>query len=133
LLNIREVVLASSRRNLRAKFAFIPTNLLMHKDLGTGGPTKSFDQLCLAARSCGTPPAPRKRTLSDIGRLRECQQASVAEVMAFIEREKLYGLGCGFVDITLRASTLITINAELWTFDQRLSKLATRFGVGFST
>jgi predicted nucleic acid-binding protein len=89
--------------------------------------------MVLGELSCGTPPAPRKRTLSDIGRLRECQQASVAEVMAFIEREKLYGLGCGFVDITLLASTLITINAKLWTFDQRLSKLATRFGVGFST
>jgi predicted nucleic acid-binding protein len=89
--------------------------------------------IVLGEVSCGTPPAPRKRTLSDIGRLRECQQASVAEVMAFIEREKLYGLGCGFVDIALLASTLITVEAKLWTFDQRLSKLATRFGVGFST
>ncbi len=89
-------------------------------------------QMVLGELSCGTPAAPRKRTLSDIGRLLECQQASVAEVMAFIEREKLYGLSCGFVDMTLLASTLITSGAKLWTFDLRLSKLATRFGVGFS-
>ncbi|EQD40112.1 PilT domain-containing protein, partial [mine drainage metagenome] len=41
------------------------------------------------------------------------------EVMEFIEREKLYGLGCGLVDMTLLASTLITPGAELWTLDKR--------------
>ncbi len=39
------------------------------------------------------------------------------------------GLGCGLVDISLLASTLITPGAELWTLDKRLDELAERFGV----
>ena len=79
--------------------------------------------------ACGTPPAPRARTLHNISLLQQCKQASLSEVMEFIEREKLYGLGCGLVDIALLASTLMTSGTELWTFDQRLAELATRFGV----
>ena len=60
--------------------------------------------------ACGTPPAPRAQTLHDISLLQQCHQASLTEVMEFIEREKLYGLGCGLVDIVLLASTLMTRN-----------------------
>ena len=79
--------------------------------------------------ACGTPPAPRAQTLSHMGLLQPCNQASLREVLAFIEREKLYGLGCGLVDMTLLASTLITPGAELWTLDKRLSELAERFAI----
>jgi predicted nucleic acid-binding protein len=79
--------------------------------------------------ACGTPPAPRNRTLGALGRLRQSQQSSPAEVLAFVEREKLYGLGYGLVDITLLASALITPGASLWTLDKRLSELAARFGI----
>jgi predicted nucleic acid-binding protein len=78
--------------------------------------------------ACGTPPT-RAQTLSDMGFLQRCNQASLPEVMAFIEHEKLYGLGCGLVDMVLLASTLITPGTELWTLDKRLADLATRFGV----
>lgn len=79
--------------------------------------------------ACGTPPAPRAQTLSHMGLLQPCKQASLREVLAFIEREKLYGLGCGLVDMTLLASTLITPGAELWTLDKRLADLAERFAI----
>ena len=79
--------------------------------------------------ACGTPPTPRIQTLNSISLLQPCNQASSSEVMEFIEREGLYGLGCGLVDISLLASTLITPGAELWTFDKRLDELAERFGV----
>lgn len=79
--------------------------------------------------ACGTPPAPRARTLADIGLLQSVTQASLPEVMDFIEREKLYGLGCGLVDMALLASTLITPSTQLWTEDKRLAHLAKRFGV----
>jgi len=79
--------------------------------------------------ACGTPPAPRIQTLDYIGLLQPCNQASLLEVMEFIERERLYGLGCGLVDMSLLASTLITPSAELWTLDKRLAKLAERFKV----
>ena len=57
------------------------------------------------------------------------QLASLREVMDFIEREELYGLGCGSVDMVLLASTLVTSVAALWTLDERLAALADRFGV----
>ena len=79
--------------------------------------------------ACGTPPEPRQQTLNDIGLLRHCQQANLTEVMAFVESHKLYGLGCGLVDMSLLASTLITPNAQIWTLDKRLLQLAIRFNV----
>lgn len=79
--------------------------------------------------ACGTPPAPRAQTLNYLGLLQPCHQASLSEVMAFIEREELYGLGCGLVDMALLASTLITPGAEIWTLDKRFDELAGRFGV----
>ncbi len=81
--------------------------------------------------ACATPPEPRAITLGDIDLLQPAHQASLPEVRSFIEREKLFGQGCGWVDITLLASTLITPGAVLWTLDKRLAGLATRFGVAF--
>ena len=82
-----------------------------------------------AELACGTPPAPRDQTLRDLRLLAHAQQASLHEVVDFIDREKLYGLGYGLVDMVLLASTLITPNAELWTLDKRLAALSERFGV----
>ena len=82
--------------------------------------------------ACGTPPAPRRQTLNNLGLLQTCNQASVTELMEFIEYNQLYGLGCGLVDMALLASTLITPGTELWTLDKRLAELAARFGVAHS-
>src|SRR5260364_356819 len=79
--------------------------------------------------ACGMLPAPRPPTLNNLGLLRPCHQASLYEVKAFIEREKLYGLGCGLVDMALLASALMTPGAKVWTQDLRLANLAGRFGV----
>ncbi len=87
--------------------------------------------MVVAELACGTPPAPRARTLSDIGLLQFSKQATLDEVLSFIEREKLYGLGCGLVDMILLASTVITPGAVIWTLDKRLSRLAERFDVCF--
>jgi predicted nucleic acid-binding protein len=77
--------------------------------------------------ACGTPPR-RSATLSDLASLQHVQQASPSEVLAFVEREQLYGLGCGWVDMHLLASTCLTDGATLWSMDQRLDALALRFG-----
>jgi predicted nucleic acid-binding protein len=87
--------------------------------------------MVLAEIACGTPPAPREQTLGDLALLGQASVASWAEVMAFIEREKLYALGCGFIDIALLASTCITPDTTLWTLDKKLMDLARRFGVQF--
>jgi len=85
--------------------------------------------MVLGELACGTPPEPRAQTLGNIGLLRQAQQASLREVMDFIGREELHGLGCGLVDMVLLASTLLTTGAQLWTLDKRLATLAGRFGV----
>jgi predicted nucleic acid-binding protein len=85
--------------------------------------------MVVAELACGTPPAPRRRTLGDMERLQQVQQATLPEVMVLIEREKLHGLGCGLVDLVLLASTRITPGAALWTLDKRLAGLAARLGV----
>ncbi len=87
--------------------------------------------MVVAELACGTPPAPRLTTLDDIALLQPCNQATLHEVMQFIERERLYGLGCGLVDMALLASTLITPSAKLWSLDKRLADLAGRFGVAY--
>ena len=88
--------------------------------------------LVVGELACGTPPEPRLRTLGDMALLLPADQAAPAEVRDFIEREALFGLGCGLIDLTLLASTLVTSSAQLWTLDKRLASLATRFGVCFA-
>ena len=84
--------------------------------------------MVLGEIACGTPPN-RAQTLIDLEKLQQTQQASIREVMVFVERERLFGLGCGLVDMQLLASTLMTAGVELWSLDKRLSVLAERFGV----
>ena len=88
--------------------------------------------LVIAELACGTPPEPRQRTLRDLEHLVPVVEATFGEVRELIEREKLFGQGCGFVDFALLASTLITPGARLWTLDMRLLKLAKRFGVNYA-
>jgi predicted nucleic acid-binding protein len=98
---------------------------LIERDCVLGHP------MVLAEIACGTPPGAREQTLGDMALLGQAHLASWTEVMAFIEREKLYGLGCGFVDIALLASTCITPDATLWTLNEKLMDLARRFDVQF--
>jgi len=88
--------------------------------------------MVIAEIACGTPPEPRSRTLSDLDLLQSCHQASLREVRDLVERKKLYGLGCGLVDIALFASTLITPDARLWTLDKRLAGLAKNFELSYA-
>jgi len=87
--------------------------------------------MVMAEIGCGTPPS-RIETLSDLAAIERPQQPSLSEVMNFIEREKLFGKGCGIVDMVLLASTLITPGSKLWTLDKRLSSISQRFGVMYS-
>jgi predicted nucleic acid-binding protein len=82
---------------------------------------------------CGTPPAPRQQSIALVKNLSMCAVASADEVMHLIEKEKMYGLGVGWVDVCLLSSVLITPSAQLWTIDQRLHKLAQRMGVAFAS
>jgi predicted nucleic acid-binding protein len=81
--------------------------------------------------ACGTPPAPRERTLSDLRMLRQAKVATTEEVLSLIETERLYDNGRGAVDIALLASVLMTPNTRLWTADRNLEALAARVGGEF--
>jgi predicted nucleic acid-binding protein len=59
--------------------------------------------------------------------LQDLPMATVAdsdEVLAYIERHRLYGKGIGYVDVHLLASVALTQNASLWTRDKRLRAAA---------
>jgi predicted nucleic acid-binding protein len=82
--------------------------------------------------ACGTPPAPRERTLSNLSQLRPAIVASTDETLALIEREQLQESGCGAVGLLLLGSVLLTCEAVLWTLDKNLKALAARFEISFS-
>jgi predicted nucleic acid-binding protein len=87
--------------------------------------------LVLIEVACGSPPAPRERTLSDLRQLRSAIVSTTEETLALIEREKLQDSGCGAVDLLLLASVLLTADAVLWTVDRNLEALAARFDISF--
>ena len=82
--------------------------------------------------ACGTPPAPRERTLGDLKKLRQAVVATTDEILALIEREQFHDSGCGAMDMALLASVLLTPDTLLWTTDKNLDALAARSGVAFS-
>lgn len=78
--------------------------------------------------ACGTPPR-RKDVIGWLGALASVPQASHAEVLELLERRRLWGRGCGSVDLCLLASVLVDGGACLWTLDRRLAELADELGV----
>ena len=80
--------------------------------------------------ACGSPPK-RLQTIVDLQKLETTQSASLKEAMALIENQRLFGLGCGLIDLLLLASTMLTPDAKLCTLDRNLSKLARRFEVSY--
>lgn len=88
--------------------------------------------LVLLELACGTPPAPRGRTLGDLKKLQQAVIATTDEILVLIERERFQDCGCGAVDMALLASVLLTPDTLLWTTDRNLIAVATRLGVAFS-
>jgi hypothetical protein len=72
---------------------------------------------------------PREIVLRDLTNLPRATVATHAEIMHFIERNALYGLGVGFVDIHLLAAVRLTEGASIWTRDKRLGSLASQLGL----
>lgn len=81
--------------------------------------------------ACGTPPAPRERTIGDLRKLRQAAVATTDEILAVIQEGKLRSSGCGAVDMALLASVLLIPGSLLWTLDRNLDALASHRGVAF--
>jgi len=71
----------------------------------------------------------RRALLSSLQDLPQASAATDAEVLMFIERHALAGLGIGYVDAHLLAATRLTAGSVLWTRDKRLSGVAERLGL----
>jgi predicted nucleic acid-binding protein len=87
--------------------------------------------LVLVELACGTPPAPRDRTLAELKKLQQAAIATTDEVLSLVESHRCYDAGCGAIDVALLASVLLTPDTRLWTVDKDLIALATRLRVAF--
>ena len=74
----------------------------------------------------------RNTVIAAMSGLPRATRASSAEVLTFIEREALHGLGVGYIDAHLLASVRLTPGSSLWTRDKRLAKIAVKLGVATS-
>jgi hypothetical protein len=74
----------------------------------------------------------RSAILSSLQDLPATRIASDAEVLGFIERHKLYGLGIGYVDAHLMAAVKLTPGTGLWTRDKRLLAAAAKLKLAAS-
>ena len=67
--------------------------------------------------------AGRSQTLRHLGALPRAKTATDAEILQLIEDRKLWGLGVGWIDAHLIASSLLS-RCVLWTLDRRLRQAA---------
>jgi predicted nucleic acid-binding protein len=70
----------------------------------------------------------RKEIISLLQALPQTLVAESDEILAFIEHNKLMGVGIGLVDVHLLASSLLT-NLPFWTTDKRLCTIASKFNI----
>ena len=66
----------------------------------------------------------RAQILGALANLKQPSLPSHAEVLLFIERNRLHGRGIGYVDAHLLAAVKLTQAARLWTRDKRLQAIA---------
>jgi predicted nucleic acid-binding protein len=85
----------------------------------------------VAEVACGTPPS-RKAIISLLSELEHALMASHDELLAMLDARQLYGRGCGFVDLSLLASALLSEGTQIWTLDKRFEQLATEANRAFS-
>lgn len=71
----------------------------------------------------------RDKLLPLLHNLPSTKTADDREALHLLELHRLYGVGIGFVDVHLLASTRLTNGARLWTQDTRLHQQAVRLNL----
>ena len=71
----------------------------------------------------------RSLILRALHNLPKVEVATDREVLEFIDRQSLFGLGIGYIDVHLLASIRLTPGSRLWTRDRRLHETAHRLGL----
>ena len=74
----------------------------------------------------------KSRVLMALQGLPASTMATDAEVLAFIDRQKLSGTGIGYVDTHLLVACRLTPGTLLWTLDKRLNATAHELGLAFA-
>ena len=82
--------------------------------------------------ACGTPPN-RLAIIAMLADLESTPLATPQEILELIDRRSLYGRGCGFVDMSLLASALLSDQTLIWTFDKRLESVAAGLNRAYRT
>ena len=72
----------------------------------------------------------RDEVLALLQALPEADAAEHLEVIGFLDRERLYGRGIGWIDAHLLASARLS-DASLWTLDRKLSRVAAALNLSF--
>jgi len=85
----------------------------------------------VAEVACGTPPS-RKAIISLLSELEHALMASHDELLTLLDARQLYGRGCGFVDLSLLASALLSEGTQIWTLDKKFEQLAIEVNRAFS-
>ncbi len=84
----------------------------------------------VAEIACGTPPN-RRAIISLLAELESAPVATQTELLAMVEIQRLYGRGCGLVDMSLLAAALLSNRALLWTMDKRLDQVASELNMAY--
>jgi predicted nucleic acid-binding protein len=71
----------------------------------------------------------REIILTMLGDLPQAVVAGDDEVLGFIDRDHLFGMGIGYIDVHLLAAARLTAGASLWTRDKRLHDIAMRMNL----
>jgi hypothetical protein len=80
--------------------------------------------------ACGSM-AQRTQVIALLQMLPQAAVAEADELLAFIERRRLYALGIGYVDAHLLASVALTAGSRVWTRDKRLLAAARRLDCAY--
>jgi predicted nucleic acid-binding protein len=71
----------------------------------------------------------RNLLVKELGDLPMADVAEDHEVLDFVSRESLFGLGIGYIDAHLLAAARLMPGTLLWTRDKRLKEIASRFNL----
>jgi predicted nucleic acid-binding protein len=72
----------------------------------------------------------RKKFLTAYERIHQASVVPHRDVVAFVRRRGLHGLGVGWIDVHLLASAIVG-RLQLWTVDLRFSAVAKEFGIAY--
>jgi predicted nucleic acid-binding protein len=73
----------------------------------------------------------RSTVLNALKHMPQAIRAHDDEVLNFVEANRLYELGVGFIDAHLLASVRLTAGAKFWTRDRRLNTVGEQVSVAF--